>query len=74
MSIKKDLGMDLLKNFLKQSVGFNSGMDDVFIARRRHIEALNKGKESVERSLVQLKIQAGELVAEEIKTSSKQPC
>ena len=67
LSIKKDLGMDLLKNFLKQSVGFNSGMDDVFIARRRHIEALNKGKESVERALVQLKIQAGELVAEELR-------
>ncbi len=67
LSIKKDLGMDLLKNFLKQSVGFNSGMDDVFIARRRHIEALNKGKESVEKALVQLKIQAGELVAEELR-------
>ena len=67
LSIKKDLGMDLLKNFLKQSVGFNSGMDDVFIARRRHIEALNKGKESVESALVQLKIQAGELVAEELR-------
>ena len=67
LSIKKDLGMDLLKNFLKKSVGFNSGMDDVFIARRRHIEALNKGEKSVESALFQLKTQAGELVAEELR-------
>ena len=67
LSIKKNLGMDLLKGYLKQSVGFNSGNDDVFIARQRHIEALNKGKKFIENALLQLKKQAGELVAEDLR-------
>ena len=67
LSIKKNLGMGLLKDYLKQSVGFNSGNDDIFIARQRHIEALNKGKKFIENALLQLKKQAGELVAEDLR-------
>jgi tRNA modification GTPase len=60
--------MDLLKQHLKESVGFNEATDDVFIARRRHIEALRIGYESVESALNQLQIsQAGELVAEDLR-------
>jgi tRNA modification GTPase len=68
LSIKTGSGMDLLKHHLKQSVGFNEATDDVFIARRRHIEALNKGHEFVESSLNQLTAsQAFELVAEDLR-------
>lgn len=68
LSIKTDAGMDLLKQHLKQSVGFNAAADNVFIARRRHIEALNKGHEFVESALKQLQIsRAGELVAEDLR-------
>ncbi len=67
LSVKKDMGMDLLINHLKHSVGFNSETDNVFIARRRHIEALTKGLEFVEYAKVQLENQAGELVAEDLR-------
>ncbi|EGW23110.1 tRNA uridine-5-carboxymethylaminomethyl(34) synthesis GTPase MnmE [Methylobacter tundripaludum] len=68
LSIKTGDGMELLKQHLKQSVGFNEATDNVFIARRRHIEALNKGHEFVESALDQLRgSQAGELVAEDLR-------
>ncbi|TAN64874.1 MAG: tRNA uridine-5-carboxymethylaminomethyl(34) synthesis GTPase MnmE [Methylobacter sp.] len=68
LSIKTGDGMELLKQHLKQSVGFNEATDNVFIARRRHIEALNKGHEFVDSALNQLRTsQAGELVAEDLR-------
>ncbi|MGZ8161240.1 MAG: tRNA uridine-5-carboxymethylaminomethyl(34) synthesis GTPase MnmE [Methylobacter sp.] len=68
LSIKTAEGMDLLTEYLKQSVGFNDAANNVFIARRRHIEALGKGYEFVENALNQLKTsQAGELIAEDLR-------
>ncbi len=68
LSIKTGNGLELLKQHLKQSVGFNEATDNVFIARRRHLEALSKGREFVESALDQLRgSQAGELVAEDLK-------
>lgn len=67
LSVKKDIGMELLTNHLKQSVGFNGETDDVFIARRRHIEALSQGQGFVKNALEQLQNQAGELVAEDLR-------
>lgn len=68
LSIKKEIGMDLLTQHLKQSVGFDASADNVFIARRRHIEALSKGLEFVQNALNQLQHnQAGELVAEDLR-------
>ena len=68
LSIKTGKGMELLKQHLKQSVGFNEATDTVFIARRRHIEALTKGYEYVASALNQLQVsQAGELVAEDLR-------
>jgi tRNA modification GTPase len=67
LSIKTGKGIDLLTNHLKQSVGFNDAADDVFIARRRHIEALNNAQQSVARALDQLQHSSGELVAEDLR-------
>ena len=68
LSIKTGDGMDLLKQHLKQSVGFNEATDNVFIARRRHIEAIRNGYEFVASALNQIQIsQAGELVAEDLR-------
>jgi tRNA modification GTPase len=68
LSIKTGSGMELLKQHLKQSVGFNEATDNVFLARRRHIEALRKGREFVESALNQLQgSRAGELVAEDLR-------
>jgi len=67
LSVKTGTGMELLTQYLQQSVGFNAAADNVFIARRRHIEALNKGQEFVESAIEQLQVQAGELVAEDLR-------
>lgn len=72
LSIKKETGMDLLKQHLKQSVGFDAAADNVFIARRRHIQALSKGLEFVQSALSQLQNQAGELVAEDLRQAQNQ--
>ena len=67
LSIKQGKGMNLLTDHLKKSIGFNSETDNVFIARRRHLEALNQGQEFVKSALEQLENQAGELVAEDLR-------
>jgi len=67
LSVKKNMGMALLINHLKESVGFSGETDDVFIARKRHIDALIDGQQSVGNALEQLKNQAGELVAEDLR-------
>ncbi|NOT13038.1 MAG: tRNA uridine-5-carboxymethylaminomethyl(34) synthesis GTPase MnmE [Methylococcaceae bacterium] len=68
LSIKTGEGLALLKQHLKQSVGFNESADNVFIARRRHIEAISTGHEFVSSALNQLQTsQAGELVAEDLR-------
>ncbi|MGR9052709.1 MAG: tRNA uridine-5-carboxymethylaminomethyl(34) synthesis GTPase MnmE [Gammaproteobacteria bacterium] len=68
LSIKTGQGMALLTQHLKDSVGFNEAADDVFISRRRHIEALNKALGFVESALQQLTNNiASELVAEDLR-------
>jgi tRNA modification GTPase len=67
LSVKTGQGMALLRQYLKQSVGFNEATDTVFIARRRHIEALDKAYGFVESAAGQLRIRAGELVAEDLR-------
>lgn len=67
LSVKQGIGIELLTKHLKDSVGFNSERNDVFIARRRHIEALNKANQGINKALIALKNQATELVAEDLK-------
>ncbi len=68
ISIKQQLGLDLLTTHLKQSIGFNSSVENVFIARRRHLEALNTAHEFVFQAISQLASSlAGELVAEDLR-------
>ncbi len=68
LSVKTGAGMDLLKQHLKQCMGYHEDTDNVFIARRRHIEALNQADSYVQNALQQLRNnQAGELVAEELR-------
>jgi tRNA modification GTPase len=67
LSVKKRLGMELLTEYLKKSVGFNSETDDVFIARKRHLDALKMGNKFTESALQQLQNKSGELVAEDLR-------
>ncbi|MFZ2725220.1 MAG: tRNA uridine-5-carboxymethylaminomethyl(34) synthesis GTPase MnmE [Methylococcaceae bacterium] len=65
LSVKKAQGLDLLTEHLKQSVGFNNHLDNIFIARRRHLDALAQAHQYLKNALVLIQQQAGELVAEE---------
>ncbi len=72
VSIKKNLGLDLLTSHLKTFIGFNASAENVFIARRRHLDALKFGHEFVEQALAQLQnALAGELVAEDLRQAQQ---
>jgi tRNA modification GTPase len=72
VSIKKNLGLDLLTSHLKKCVGFNANAENVFIARRRHLEALKAAHEFVQQALSQLQnALAGELVAEDLRQAQQ---
>ncbi|MFK5983881.1 MAG: tRNA uridine-5-carboxymethylaminomethyl(34) synthesis GTPase MnmE, partial [Pseudomonadota bacterium] len=67
LSVKKNQGIDLLKTYLKDYMGFNELGEGVFSARSRHLEALEQATQSVQQGLQQLiQFQAGELLAEEL--------
>lgn len=61
-------GVQLLREHLKQAMGFQTGMEGGFLARRRHLDALEKAAEHLQIGLVQLtEFYAGELLAEELR-------
>ena len=72
LSIKTGSGMHLLKNYLKKCAGFNDSVENVFIARRRHLVALQNAQDFVANALVQLRNKAGELVAEDLRQAQLQ--
>lgn len=68
ISAKQGLGIDALRDELKSCMGFQGGAEDTFIARRRHLRALEQASEAVARAEVQLvEFNAGELMAEELR-------
>lgn len=68
LSIKENNGIDLLRDHLKNCVGYTGKGEGQFMARRRHLVALNNARDHVEHGLLQLKEQAaGELLAEELR-------
>jgi tRNA modification GTPase len=68
LSVKTGAGIDLLIQHLKESVGFNETTEHVFVARRRHIEALSQAYTAVKNALEQVQSKrASELVAEELR-------
>ncbi|WP_269619007.1 tRNA uridine-5-carboxymethylaminomethyl(34) synthesis GTPase MnmE [Zhongshania sp. BJYM1] len=67
LSAKQHHGIDILRNHLKACVGFDDG-DTPFIARRRHIDALQRGQDHILSGEQQLTTyNAGELLAEELR-------
>ena len=68
LSAKSKQGIDLLKNHLKSVMGFKGETEGLFIARRRHLDALERAKNAVETGYEQLQVhQAGELLAEDLR-------
>ena len=68
LSAQTHQGVDLLREHLKQAMGFQTGMEGGFLARRRHLDALEKAAEHLQIGLVQLtEFHAVELLAEELR-------
>ena len=68
LSVKTGAGVETLRQHLKQCAGYDSEAGDVFIARRRHLEALDRTREAVENGLRQLEeYSAPELLAEDLR-------
>jgi len=68
LSAKKMEGIDLLTTALKTHAGLNTTVEGGFIARRRHLDALEKSRSFLVSALEQLvSSKAGELVAEDLR-------
>lgn len=68
LSARTGDGVQALREHLKQSMGFTSNTEGGFLARRRHLEALEIAAEHLQQGMEQLvSARAGELLAEELR-------
>ena len=68
LSAKSGEGVELLRDHLKKIMGYTGLTEGVFLARRRHLDALIRAKEFVLNGQIQLKeAKAGELLAEDLR-------
>lgn len=72
LSARTGEGIDLLRDHLKQSMGFTSNMEGGFLARRRHLQALEQAAQHLVQGKEQLvSAYAGELLAEELRLAQQ---
>lgn len=72
LSAKTGAGLDVLRQHLKESMGFQPAGEGTFIARRRHLDAIRRAQEHLAQGKVQLKeSRAGELLAEELRLAQQ---
>lgn len=67
LSAKTGQGIEILKQQLQQQMGFSAQTEGVFIARRRHVHALERALQSVQTAKQCLHERAGELMAEDLR-------
>ena len=65
LSAKTGDGIQVLRNYLKDAMGFQAGVEGQFIARRRHLDALQRAEDSLRQAQTQLG--AGELLAMDLR-------
>ena len=75
LSAKQGSGIDTLKTHLAKTMGFDTTTEGQFIARRRHIDALDQAYSYVSTGEQQLHdAMAGELLAEELRLAHQALC
>lgn len=68
LSAKTGAGLELLKAAIKQAIGCEQQTEGIYLARRRHLDALRRASEHVHQAHAELtERKAGELVAEEMR-------
>jgi len=72
ISAKTGLGVDALKEHLKDVMGYKSNSEGGFMARRRHLEAIDNAQRHLLEGKIQLEeFKAGELLAEELRLTQQ---
>lgn len=72
LSARDGMGIELLRDHLKDAMGFNSNTEGGFLARRRHLQALNTAAEHLQQGHEQLVYaKSGELLAEELRLAQQ---
>ena len=72
LSAKSGEGVDLLRDHLKKIMGYTGLTEGVFLARRRHLDALIRAKDFVLSGQAQLQdSKAGELLAEDLRQAQQ---
>jgi tRNA modification GTPase len=68
LSAKTGAGLEVLRWHLKACMGYQGAGEGSFMARRRHLDAIGRAGEALDRARYQLEVaRAGELVAEELR-------
>lgn len=67
LSAKSGEGVELLREYLKKSMGYEGEGEGSFMARRRHLDALARASENLQNGETLLAQGAGELLAEELR-------
>jgi tRNA modification GTPase len=72
ISAKQGLGINLLRDHLKKCAGCEEHHQGEFIARRRHLDALERGLDQLNHGMASLEEkQAGELLAEDLRSAQQ---
>lgn len=72
LSARTGNGVYLLRDHLKQTMGFSATAEGGFLARRRHLQALEQAAKHLDNGLEQLiTYHAGELLAEELRLAQE---
>src|SRR5205814_1626151 len=73
VSATKNIGIETLRQHLKQAAGFTNVEAGLFLARRRHLDALQRTSEHLNKAQHNLLYHhAGELCAEELRLAQQQ--
>lgn len=72
MSARSGEGLEMLREHLKQCMGYDQTAESSFSARRRHLDALRKASEHLDHGHAQLTVAgAGELLAEDLRQAQQ---
>ncbi len=73
LSVKSGQGIELLRQHLKESIGFTGPNEGEFMARRRHLDALERARgQLLQGATVLDEYHAGELLAEDLRLTQQQ--
>lgn len=72
LSAKTGEGIEILKQHLKEEMGLIQYSEGGFLARRRHLDSLNKAEQALKNGYMQLTLfKAGELLAEDLRLAQE---